>query len=149
MLMSSISQEEEDVKTVHELNRSTIAPDERNETGTDEVSSRNAGCKQAAFCYNYPIMSQLTPFDITHMPDLVRIAEEVEATNQPRVLKRDNTPLAILTPVKKNHSSQAKSKAVKAALALAGAWADLPSDRMEEELDRIRHSSKPTPPLAL
>ncbi len=94
-------------------------------------------------------MSHLMPIDITNMPDLVRIAEEVEATNKPRVLKRDNTPIAMLTPVKKNQSDQARSKAVKEALALAGAWKDLPSDRMEEELDRIRHSSKPTPPLAL
>ncbi len=67
-------------------------------------------------------MSHLMPIDITNMPDLVRIAEEVEATNKPRVLKRDNTPLAILTPVKKKQSDQA---------------------------NRIRHSSKPTPPLAL
>jgi hypothetical protein len=94
-------------------------------------------------------MSHLMPIDITNMPDLVRIAEEVEATNKPRVLKRDNTPLAILTPVKKKQSDQARSKAVKEALALAGAWKDLPSDRMEEELDRIRHSSRPTPPLEL
>lgn len=83
------------------------------------------------------------------MPELVRIAEEVEATNKPRVLKRDNTPIAILTPVKKKQSTQAKSKAVQEVLALAGAWKDLPSDQMEDELDRIRHSSKPTPPPEL
>jgi hypothetical protein len=94
-------------------------------------------------------MPHPTPIDITNMPDLVRIAEEVEATNKPRVLKRDNTPIAILTPVTKKHSSKVKSKAVKEALALAGAWKDLPSDQMEEELDRIRHRSKPTPPLEL
>ena len=89
------------------------------------------------------------PIDITNKPDLVRIAEEVEASNQPRLLKRDNTPIAMLTPVKRIQSSKAKSKAVKEALALAGAWKDLPSDRMEEELDRIRHQSKPTPPIEL
>ena len=42
-----------------------------------------------------------------------------------------------------------KRTSVKDALALAGAWADLPSDRMEEELDRIRHESTPTPPIEL
>jgi len=94
-------------------------------------------------------MSQLTPIDITNMPDLVRIAEEVDATRKPRVLKRDNTPIAVLTPVTKKQSSRATSKAIKETLALAGAWRDLPSDQMEEELDRIRHSSKPTPPLEL
>jgi DNA mismatch repair protein MutH len=94
-------------------------------------------------------MSQLTPIDITNMPDLVRIAEEVEATNRPRLLKRDKTPIAMLTPLTPKQSAKAKSKAVQDALALAGAWKDLPADQMEEELDRIRHSSKPTPPLEL
>ena len=83
------------------------------------------------------------------MPDLVRIAEEVEATNKPRVLKRDNTPIAILTPVKKKLSSRAKSKAVEEALALAGAWGERDWNEVEAELDSIRHSSKPTPPFEL
>ena len=80
------------------------------------------------------------------MPDLVRIAEEVEATKKPRVLKRDNTPIAILTPVTKKQSSQATSKAIKEILALAGAWSDLP-ETLVEELDQLRHASSPTPPL--
>ncbi len=94
-------------------------------------------------------MSHATPIDITNIPDLVRIAEEVGATNKPRVLKRDNTPIAILIPLNRKQSARAKQKAIKETLALAGAWKDLPSDRMEEELDRIRHSSKPTAPLEL
>ncbi len=45
---------------------------------------------------------------------------------------------------------QAKNQqAIEKVLALAGAWKDLPSEHIEEDLDRIRHSSKPTPPLAL
>ena len=92
---------------------------------------------------------QLTPIDISNIPDLVRIAEEVEATNKPRVLKRDNTPIALLTPVKKKQSSQAKRKAIQEVLALAGAWGDRDWDEVEAELDRIRHSSKPTPPFGL
>jgi hypothetical protein len=36
-----------------------------------------------------------------------------------------------------------------AALALAGAWSDLAWDELEEALDRIRHESPPTPPLAV
>ena len=37
----------------------------------------------------------------------------------------------------------------KQALRLAGAWSDLDWDEMEKELDRIRHQSKPTPPIEL
>ena len=33
------------------------------------------------------------------------------------------------------------------ALSLAGAWSDLSWEEMEESLDRIRHDSKPTPPI--
>ena len=94
-------------------------------------------------------MSQPTPIDITNIPELVRIAEEVEASNKPRVLKRDNTPIAILTPVKKKHPSQAKSEAIKETLALAGVWSDLDFEEMLNTLDHICHDSKPTPPYSL
>ena len=36
-----------------------------------------------------------------------------------------------------------------AALALAGAWSDLAWDELAQALDRIRHESQPTPPLAV
>jgi len=42
-----------------------------------------------------------------------------------------------------------KKKAIEETLALAGSWSDLDWDKMEEELDRIRHESKPTPPFRL
>jgi hypothetical protein len=35
------------------------------------------------------------------------------------------------------------------ALSLAGAWSDLDWDVMQEELDRIRHESPPSPPILL
>lgn len=35
------------------------------------------------------------------------------------------------------------------ALSLAGAWSDLDWEEMEQALDRIRHESKPTPPIEL
>lgn len=34
-------------------------------------------------------------------------------------------------------------------LKLAGAWKDLDWDEMEKGLERIRHESRPTPPLSL
>ena len=38
---------------------------------------------------------------------------------------------------------------IQAALDTAGAFSDLDWDEMVEELDRIRHESKPTPPIDL
>jgi hypothetical protein len=88
-----------------------------------------------------------TPIEISNNPELLRLAEEVEATNKPRLLKRDNVPVALLTPVKKKQTSQAKIKAINEALPLAGAWGDRDWNEVETELDRIRHRSKPTPPF--
>jgi hypothetical protein len=40
-------------------------------------------------------------------------------------------------------------EAVQAALSVIGAWSDLDLDEMLDTLDRIRHDSKPTPPIEL
>lgn len=58
-------------------------------------------CKQAAFCYNRLTMSHPTPIDITNMPDLLELVEEMEETKKPRELRRDNKPVALLTPLPK------------------------------------------------
>jgi len=39
-----------------------------------------------------------TPIDVTNIPELVRIAEEVEATKKSRELRRANKTLAVLMP---------------------------------------------------
>jgi hypothetical protein len=44
---------------------------------------------------------------------------------------------------------QRESAGVGEALGLVGAWSDLDWDEMIEALDRIRHESKPTPPIEL
>jgi hypothetical protein len=46
-------------------------------------------------------------------------------------------------------ADQATPGSVDAALSVIGAWSDLDFDEMLDQLDRIRHESPPTPPLAL
>jgi hypothetical protein len=82
--------------------------------------------------------------DISNIPDLVRLVEEVAATKTPRELKRDNKIVAVLMP-----SNTKRKTSIQDALALAGARKDIPSDNMEACLYRIRHESKPTPPFTL
>lgn len=41
----------------------------------------------------------------------------------------------------------AAASSLDAALSVIGAWSDLDWDEMESALDRIRHESKPTPPI--
>ena len=41
------------------------------------------------------------------------------------------------------------SRSIQKVLDLAGAWSDLDWDDVERELYRIRHESKPTPPISI
>jgi len=45
--------------------------------------------------------------------------------------------------------SQQKPSSVEEVLSLAGAWGERNWEEVEQELDRIRHESKPSPPLEL
>lgn len=40
------------------------------------------------------------PIDISNVPELLRIAEEVRSSGEPRLLKHGEQDLAVLTPVK-------------------------------------------------
>ena len=41
----------------------------------------------------------VTPIDISHIPDLVRIVEEMKDAKEPRILKRGSDPVAMLMPM--------------------------------------------------
>src|SRR6266446_3934674 len=43
--------------------------------------------------------SNLTPIDISNMPDLVRILEDMKHTKEPRLLKQGSTSVAMLVPM--------------------------------------------------
>ncbi len=75
----------------------------------------------------------LTPIDISNMPDLVRLAEEVAATHQPRELKRDNTIVAVLSPaIAKNTKKWEKIRAT------FGSWSDLDAYELIANIHRWR-----------
>ena len=38
--------------------------------------------------------------DISQMPELLTLAQEVHSTNEPRILKQENEDLAVLIPIK-------------------------------------------------
>lgn len=67
--------------------------------------------------------------DISDVPDLLRIAEEVRTTRKPRMLRRDNENVAVLMPVtstRRRKASRAKTKAdYEAFRAAAGGWEGL------------------------
>jgi antitoxin (DNA-binding transcriptional repressor) of toxin-antitoxin stability system len=76
--------------------------------------------------------SNLTPIDISNIPELLDLVEEVAATKKPRELMRDNKPVALLTPIVKN---KAKWKNIKATF---GSWSDLDADELIANIHRWR-----------
>src|SRR5438874_12742296 len=53
---------------------------------------------------------ELEPIDISNMPDLVHLAEEVQKTQESRQLRRDGEVLAELTPVKPAKKKRTKGQ---------------------------------------
>ena len=52
---------------------------------------------------------ELTPIDISALPELVRLAEEVRTTGESRVLTRDDEVLAVLSPVQRPQRKRANT----------------------------------------
>jgi hypothetical protein len=77
----------------------------------------------------------LTLIDISNIPDLIRIAEEVATTKQPRELRRDDKTVAVLMPVEP--ATQAKT-VYEASLAAIGSWSDLNADELIANIHRWR-----------
>jgi len=79
----------------------------------------------------------------------------------PRLLVQDNQPLIGIPFEENGHEAvryftdeKAADEAVpqsttQAALSVIGAWSDMDWEEMVEALDRMRHESKPTPPIEL
>jgi hypothetical protein len=93
-------------------------------------------------------MTHPTPIDITNIPELVRIAEEVEATKTPRELVQENKHVALITPVtgaKKAKKRKGKTKAdYEAFKSAAGSWKDVDTDRLIKDIyEQRRRSNKP------
>lgn len=53
---------------------------------------------------------ELKRIDISNVPELLRIVEEVRKTEEPQVLRRDSEDLAILTPMKRPRRRAVRGK---------------------------------------
>lgn len=63
------------------------------------------------------------------------------------IVQEDGEEMVRYTTDEEEAETPARQTSVERALQLAGAWSDLDWDEAEKELDRIRHESKPTPPI--
>ena len=84
--------------------------------------------------------SNLTPVDISNIPELLNLVKEVEETKKPRELKRNDKVVAVLSPVVKTEKeAPTPSKAAwQKSLAAVGSWSDLDSDKIIADIYRWR-----------
>ena len=93
-------------------------------------------------------MSHTTPIDITTMPDLARIVEEVEATKKPRELRRENRVVAVIAPAKSTPANKKRGKTkadYEAFKSAAGGWKEIDTDKLIENIYASRRRSNRPP----
>jgi hypothetical protein len=85
--------------------------------------------------------------DVSTMPDLARLAEEVARTRTTRILQRGDEDIAVLSPARPKRRLKGKrvSEAdIAASRAAAGSWKGLvDTERLKRELDAARSDSSP------
>ncbi len=95
--------------------------------------------------------SELSPIDISAIPELARLAEEVRTTGKARRLRRDAEDVALLVPAPaaRRPSRGRISAADRAAfLASAGGWQDVDTDTLVQHIYEDRHRGD-RPPVEL
>jgi hypothetical protein len=91
---------------------------------------------------------ELKPVDISAVPELVRLAEEVRATKEPRLLRREGEDVAVLIPLPAPSKRRARRTVAKAEdeafRSAAGAWRGLVDpDALVENIAAARGSDRP------
>jgi hypothetical protein len=94
---------------------------------------------------------RLKALDISNMPDVRRLAEEVSATRESRILRSSNGDLALVSPLAKSTRRHGRGKTeadLSAFRSAAGGWKDVDTDRLTEDIYETRRRSN-RPPVEL
>jgi hypothetical protein len=86
------------------------------------------------------------PIDISNDPELLKLAEEVHTTREPRILRRDDEDLAVLMPAGPKRRRKGKSaKDLELCRSAAGGWKDVDTDKLLADIyaDRARSNRPP------
>src|SRR5690348_2323050 len=82
--------------------------------------------------------------DISNAPEILRLAEEVRRAGEPRVLQKDGEDLAMVVPLprpKKRRLRKPTPDGIEAFRSAAGAWADIDTDKLIENIYESRRIS--------
>lgn len=95
---------------------------------------------------------ELTAVDISDIPEMLRLAEEVRRTDQPRILRAASEDIAVLVPAKprvKRRRQRGKSDAdMETFWSSFGGWKDVDTDKLIEDIYASRRVST-RPPIEL
>ncbi len=95
---------------------------------------------------------ELKLVDISNVPELVRLAQEVKAANEPRILQSEGEDIALLMPVtstSKRHKKARSESDYEAFLDSAGGWRELvDTEELKENIYESRRISS-RPPITL
>ncbi len=88
---------------------------------------------------------ELEPMEISHTPEVLRLAEEVQRTRTPRLLRRDTEDLAVVSPAPKPRRTRGRILTEDDPLfGLVGIGdSGIPggiADKKHEALGRLRHT---------
>lgn len=92
--------------------------------------------------------------DVTGSPDLLRLAEEVNRTGRPRVLRRDGKKLAAIVPLQAKRARRLKPRELTPQdiadfESSAGGWRDFDLDRFLADIYASRDLPSDRPPVEL
>jgi hypothetical protein len=97
------------------------------------------------------VVKELRTIDVGDIPALLRIAEEVATTREPRLLRRGGETLAMLSPLRptRKRPTRAPKATDRAAFrAAAGSWHDVDTDKLVADIYAGRRRSS-RPPIQL
>jgi hypothetical protein len=89
--------------------------------------------------------------EIGNAPELLRLAEEVRTSREPRVLRRNGEALAVLTPLAHAPGRRTRTKTsadLETFRSSAGSWKDVDTDRLIADIYASRERST-RPPVEL
>jgi hypothetical protein len=91
------------------------------------------------------VMAKELVLDVSNAPELLRLAEEVRASNTPRVLSRDDEPLAVVMPVRpRRRARRPTAEDLAATLSTAGAWKGLvDTEELKQQIKEARSDHRP------
>lgn len=92
-------------------------------------------------------MTERLSVDVSAIPELLQLAEEVCASNQPRVLRRNDEDIAIIMPARTSVRRRRGAKTTadyEAFLSAAGGWKDVDTDKLIADIYESRkHDDRP------